>query len=232
MILLDTKTPLRWTPPWRDGEEDAPVYLIRAGSVADRAMFEAELAGEHQAGQVYAPDVAAAALAGINFLLGDDPEKDEIVALVHAEAAGEQIQPEQRQSLARVRRALSLYWPEYGELVAQTARRRELLPLVAFRRFVVGWEGPEVPFSRGRDGFVSDAAMQQLNSTDIIGAGAHAYGLLYAGDQKRNFPQPSPSAEAPPTSTSTLQPPADGSSKASGGKKTRAASSRSGSSAS
>ena len=53
MISLSTSAPVRWSPPWREGAAGAPVYLIRAGSVIEREMLEAELAGEHRAGKVF-----------------------------------------------------------------------------------------------------------------------------------------------------------------------------------
>ena len=52
MISLSTSAPLTWTPPWYDAESPRR-YQFRAGSVADRALVEAELAGECRAASVY-----------------------------------------------------------------------------------------------------------------------------------------------------------------------------------
>ena len=41
MIALSTKAPVRWVPPWLAKESDPPAFMLRAGSVIDRAQVVA-----------------------------------------------------------------------------------------------------------------------------------------------------------------------------------------------
>jgi hypothetical protein len=190
MILLDTKTPHRWTPPWREGEESPPVYLIRAGSVIEREQVEAELAGEHRAARVYSFQLQAAFTKGVDALLGEDPEGaarlKELVALEGALEGDEQLPDDEAAMLAGAREVLAEHYPAYHILRAQEQRREAMAPLVAFRRFVVGWENVDATFARGIDGRVTLAAMQSLDAFEMRLAGRTAYSMLYGGGQTKN----------------------------------------------
>lgn len=218
MILTSTTEPDRFVAPWRSGD-DATVYLIRAGSVRERGALEAELTGAHRAGRVYPFDLAAAVRQGVEQLLADDPEQPRILELLEQEqevdgrtaealiagkvddaaAVAAEIADADRQLIVQVRSVLQEHFAPYRELVAQQARRRELAPIEALRRFLVGVEnGPD--FARGVDGMVNEATLAALDPMEMMAAGNHAYSLLYGGGQKRPFVQPSASDDAPPTS--------------------------------
>ncbi|MDX3885986.1 MAG: hypothetical protein QHC65_16300 [Sphingomonas sp.] len=221
MISLNDIEP--FTPKWREGEKKPPVYLIRVGDVIERSIFEAELAGKYGAGQVYAFEFAQAAVDGIQALLAGDPQLDDLLALVNAEMNGDTISADDRQKLARMRDVLTQHWPAYALLIERQARRRELAPVLAFRRFCVGWENVKAEFARDRDGFVSAAALRGIDPLEMTAAGHHTFGLLYAAGEEENFPQPSKSDDAPGTSPSaSASKAAAGKSGAKGGRRTRA----------
>jgi len=219
--MLSTKDAQRHTPSWLSGEK-APVYLIRPGSVIERSLVEAELAGEYQAGRVFAFELLEAFQKGVRALLPDDPEADQLVSLAAAEAGGETLSAEEARQVADARVALGEHWPDYRALNARIARRKEIAPVLALRRFCVGWENVEVPFARGPDGLVTLDALARLDPLEMLSAGNHAYGLLFPGELEGNSPPPSQSDDGPTTSTSDAPSPAAGKSKARSGRKTRA----------
>lgn len=229
MICLKT-TPKPFTPPWY-GTGAGPVFMIRAGDVAEREMFEAELTGEHDAGRVLEYEVNGAFEAGVAFLLANAPDQlAELQAMLVTEKEVEthnadllrrsfdvaeaerqafleketrRLPDSQRQDLEEIRRLVAKYWPDYRALMAQQARRIAMLPLEAFRRFCVGWEGLKQPFQAGPDGLVTLEAAGGVAQNDMKSAGLHAYRLLYGAvteDGRKNSFAPAKSGSARKTS--------------------------------
>lgn len=249
MIATSTSAPDRFTPAWRclpsgDPEPDATVYLIVAGGVFDRGALEAELAGRHRAGKVWAYELAEAVRGGVEVLLTDDPDQERVFQLLDQEQELEQrtlellkaggdpagftkqlaalaaeIPEADRQVLKQVRDVLAEHWQPYRDLLAQQARRREIAPIEALRRFLVGIEnGPD--FARGRDGMVSPATLSAIDPLELMTAGNHAYSLLFGTGEKRPLAQPSPSGDGLATSSDAASP-AAGSSARKSGRRTR-----------
>lgn len=230
--MLSTKNAERFIPEWLKGQPGAPVYLLRRGDVLERASLEAELTGEYQAGRVFSFELLEAFTGGVK-ALADPDDHERLIALAHAEAGGaDDLALDEKQLLADAKAELARYWPAFRDLTARMNRRREFAPLLAFRRFCVGWENVSAPFSRGHDGLVAPEALIRLDPLELASAGHQAYGYLYPGDQEGNSEQPSPSDESPLPSTSDAPPPAAGTSTGSGGKKTPERRSRRGSGAS
>ena len=239
MISLNGTEP--FTPEWLRDEPEAPTYFIRVGDVIERASFEAELSGKYRAGRVFGFEMAEAFSNGVTTLLADDPERDVLIELVQREAGGEVLEATDRQLLTRARDVLAEHWPEYASLLEQASRRRELAPVLAFRRFVIALDRavaggtPEaparehVPFARGLDGLIRAEDLKSVPPLEMVRVGNEAVDLLYATGEERNFPPPSKSAAAPETSPSAATSKEDGTSGASAGKKTRASRSRRGS---
>lgn len=220
--MLSTKLAERFTPEWLKGQQGAAVYLMLPGSVIDRASLEAELTGEYQAGRVFSFELLEAFTAGVK-ALADEEDQAHLIALAHAEAGGaDDLDADDKQLLDDAKAELARYWPAFRDLNHRMQRRREFAPLLAFRRFCVGWENVDVPFSRGRDGMVDAEALKRIDPLEMASAGHFAYGLLYPSDQEGNSAQPSPSDESPAPSTSDAQQAAAGTSTESDGKKTRA----------
>ena len=200
MIALSTTEPVRFTPAFMVGKADAPVFLIRPGSVVERAQLEAALAAPpYNAGRVFPWDLAdAAADAARALLTGDDlGQVLDALAAMKASLGLAALPDDQRQLLLGIDDALTSHWPEYAALRQQEARRNELLPLLAAQRFLVGWEGIEAPFTRGKDGRASDDALRILGQFFLPLVGREAYRLLYAEEQRPLSLPPSKSGPAP-----------------------------------
>lgn len=187
MILTSTKEPIRFTPPWLEGTDNAPVFLLRAGSVIERGQMEAELSGEHYAASVFGFELREAFKAGLLHLLADDPELDRFIELGGIDADGDPekvLSDDDRRTLSGLREVLGNHFPEYRALLLRIERRREIAPLVAFRRFCVGWENLAQSFKRGRDGAVDDTVMISIDPLQLKVAGAQAFALQYGGQEK------------------------------------------------
>jgi hypothetical protein len=225
-----------FTPAYRQNEDAPPVYHLRVGSVIERASFEAELAGEHRAGEVAPWDLALALAEGIAALLAEAPDRDRVLELAAADNLDE-LSADDRQLIKEVTEVISEHWPAYRALVAQQERRRQILPVLAFRRFCKGWEnvnrfdGSAVIHSASVDGMVSLEALAGLPPMELKLAGIRAFNLLYGTGEAGNSARPSKSDDGQATSDSDDTSTAAGKSRParkSSGKKTRGSRSRNG----
>lgn len=214
------KGPVPWPVPWAKGQT---VYL-RAGDVIERAMMEAELAGEHRAGRVYPFEMEAAFGEGLATLLAETPDDaGQLLQFLQTESEGAELGAADKAMLAQARDLLAEHWPPYRALRAKQERRNAMIPLVALRRYCTGWEGKGLPaFARGPDGLVTLEAAAGLEMLTITAAGSFAYSLQYGGGavQGKNSEPPSKSGGDQGTSTSST-PRKAGTSTARAGSKTR-----------
>ena len=235
MILTSTTQAIRFTPSWREGSPNAPVYHLRAGSVIERGQLEAELAGMHNAGRVFAFQLEQVMREGVTTLLADDPGLDRVLEVVALVEDGQDLSADDARMMAEVRGILAEHWPEYRTLITQSQRRTEIAPVVAMKRYCVGWDnavseqGEAVAYEAGRDGQVTDKALSALQALDLMVAGNRAYALQYGAGQEGNSARAASSESDPQTSTSDGASKAAGTSAVSDGKKTRASRSKAGS---
>jgi len=198
-MISTSKIPGPKVPPWLEGTPNAPKFFLRAGDVIERGLMEAELEGKYRAGRVNPFELIGAIRDGINTLMADDPERDAALELINAEAQGEfeSLPPADQQSLKEIRDILAKLWPPYRDLLEQAARRREVAPLVAFRRFCTGVEVEGVEFKIGRDGLVENETLAAINPIMLTWAGTEAFALQYGGGQEKNSLPPSKSDDPP-----------------------------------
>ncbi|ARR54554.1 hypothetical protein HY78_14505 [Rhizorhabdus wittichii DC-6] len=211
-MISTTTDAVRFVLPMFDADDpQAPAFFLRAGNVNERQALEAELAGDYRAGRVYDFELAACFAEGITELMAGDPGRDALLSLIEAETnlgAGERLPAAERQMLAQAREILSEHWPEYRALMARANRRAQFKPLVAFRRFCIGWEHvPRVDNAKepamhaiGVDRLVTLDAVAQLTPLWMQLAGNRAYDLLYPEDQEKNSAAPSKSDDGQGTS--------------------------------
>lgn len=212
MILTNTTETVPFTPRWlceEDGETPKPgasVFHLRAGGVIERSQLEAELSGKFGAGRVYGFELRQAIRNGVVALLANDPEFDRVIGLIdtdaEAAAGGDAMDAADAYLFAEIRSVLATSWPEYRDLVAQLERRRELAPVLAFRRFCTGWQNVSAAHVVGPDRCITDAALRGVDPLEMLSAGNRAYSLLYADEQAGNSARPGSSAKDPPTSPS------------------------------
>lgn len=199
---------MRYTPEWLKQDENAPVFLLRAGNVLERELMEAELASEHLAGAVWPWELQETIVSGLRELGGEGSE--ELILLAETAHSGETMGDRDQAVLAEALALLAQHWPPYKLLLSQQQRRSQLIPLVAFRRFCIGWENIDAPFKRGIDKLVALDAMADIPSTTLRAAGATAWRLQYGAAERKNSDAPSKSADAPATSSSGADIQADG----------------------
>lgn len=224
MISTSTTQSIPYRAPWREDDPEAPVFSLRAPSVIERGMMEAELAAPpHRAAQVRSWDLTDAIRKGVQKLFDGDEDQGRILDLLDVEDVAD-LTEDDTFLLNEVRKVLAEHWPPYMDLLAQAARREAIAPIVALRRFCTGIEGGGVTFSKGRDGQVSEQTLGQLQPMEIVAAGSRAYALAYgvgAGTEK-NSEQPPASGEGQKTSGSASKSRAAGKSTGSGGSRIRA----------
>lgn len=222
--MASTAAVHRFVPQWRREDADPPTFLLRAGSVIEREMLEAELAGEMRAGRVWPYELASVLCDAFKAFGGDDVGT--LVGLVereqaHALRGGEKLDAADQATLDGARGVAIEYWPDYAALVAQMQRRELLLPIVAFRRFCTGWENVAATYKRGLGNVVDDSALKSISSLEMRAAGIAAYNLLYLDPSaEKNSAAPSPSSDCPPTSGSGAPSAPDGISDPTDGPKT------------
>lgn len=182
--MLSTTTPHRHSPRWLKGAKK-PVFLLRAGGVVERAELEAELSGRFNAGRVFSFELLDAFASGVEKLLADDPGREELLALARREADpdGEKLTEDENRLLNQVRDVLAKHWPDYRALRERMAMRREMAPIVALRRFLVGWENVKGAFEIGPDSLVTEATLARIDPLQMLDAGHAAYQLLYPDEE-------------------------------------------------
>lgn len=195
-----------WYEPGRVAKEDggkkgkksaSPRFRIRMASLLERGEFDAELDGRHSASPVPAFIMLETAIAGVRALLEEDDaaEIEELLRAFHdpaAEGESGEVSPRQRQQVAEVQDVLAKSWPDYRQLVEQNARYRQLMPLLAFQRFVDGWEnvtgtdGKPVEYERDKSGNIPDTVLRRIHPALLYAAGNRAYNFQYAAGEEKN----------------------------------------------
>jgi hypothetical protein len=238
MTILTSTQAVPFKAPWRENDPEAVTFYLRAGTVIERGLMEAEIAGDHRAGLVHGYELRAAVTSGIQTLLDGDPDHDRVLELFEQElehevakvaaAAKEEpepsdpLTPEDRRLLGEVRNVLAEHWPEYRALIAQMERRRAVAPIVALKRFCTNIVGAKVKFTKGVDGLVSDKTLAALDPQEMTVAGSRAFGLQYGPGEEKNSGRPSPSDDSPKPTTSAEPSKEAGRSRGRAGRKTPA----------
>ena len=206
MLAISAKQPIRWQADWDVKSEDGAVFYYRAATVTERELFEAEAAG-YRAGRVFPWDLTNQFFSGLAALLTEDPESVDRMAEVHRRSVyGEDLTPAEQAELDEVSNALIQHWPGYRLLIEQSARRDAVMPVLAVRRFVCGWEnvvdddGNLVPFTRGLDGMVPEQSLKSITPLTLKSLGMEIYSNLYATGEAKNSEPPSKSGGGQRTS--------------------------------
>ena len=227
MIALSTTQPIRWQAEWDAKSEGGAVFYYRAATVTERELFEAEAAG-YRAGRVFPWDMTNQFFAGLQAFLPEDPEAVDRVADAHRRSVyGEELTPAEQAELDQVADALVQHWPGYRLLIEQAARRDAIMPVLAVRRFVTGWDnvldgaGNTVACTRGMDGMVTEGSLSAVSPITLKRLGMEIYGNLYATGEAKNSVPPSKSGGVQRTSKARRSVKKVGSSATTSGTKTQ-----------
>lgn len=206
MLALSTAHPIRWQAEWDAEAEGGAVFYYRAATVTERELFEAEAAG-YRAARVFPWDMINQFFEGLKALLPDDPESVDRLVDVHRRSLyGEYLTPPEQAELDEVSSTLIQHWPGYRLLIEQSARRDAVMPILAVRRFVCGWEnladdaGNPVEFTRGMDGMVPEESLKAITPLTLKSLGMEIYSNLYATGEAKNSEPPSKSGGGQRTS--------------------------------
>lgn len=199
MPPLSTAAPLRLVPPWRQDEARPPVYLVKAATLDERTLFEAELAGAPwNAPRVFDFQLYDCLIDAVSAWYPDeDPDRARLLDIVEtAQRDPALLDTAGRQLLAALETQAIENWPAYAQLIGARRRRAAILPLRALKRFLVGVEDaePAIPFETDRrDGTVSDLTLAYLDPGDLSWLGLEIYRRLYlsADEGKASAPLPS-----------------------------------------
>lgn len=174
-----------------------PRFRIRMGSLLERAEFDAELDGKHQASPVAPFLMLEAAIAGVEALLEED-EAAQIAELLRnfhgSPESGEAIElsPQEKQQVSEVQSILSDNWPDYRRLIERQVRYRKLVPLLALQRFVDDWDavtgvdGEPLKFERDKAGNIPDQVLRKLDLALVFAVGNKAHNFQYAVGEEKN----------------------------------------------
>lgn len=200
MVAISTG-PHVWRPRQMDAAT-APTFTYRIPTVTERELFEAGMA-VHNATAVYDWNIREQFRAGLAALLPEDPgEAERLIELLTRQQDGDTLVAVEIASLDEAADALRQYWPGYRLLVERAARREHVLPIAAFRAFVVGWEGKVGPDDtlacvRGIDGLIAESVLGRIDPILIRLLGVHLYAEMYGLGEEKNFEAPSKSGGAP-----------------------------------
>lgn len=178
-------------------KDTRPGFKIRMASLIERGEFDAELDGRHSAAAVPNFVMLETAIAGVGALLeGDEAEEiSQLLRSFHSDAGdGERAgaSATERAQIAQVEDVLKKSWPAYRQLIEQSARYRNLMPLLAFQRFVDGFEnvtgtdGKPVEFERDASGQIPDTVLRRIHPALLYAVGNRAYSFQYSVGEEKN----------------------------------------------
>jgi len=208
--MISARQPVRLAAPGAAGVD----FLARPGTVMDRDLLEAELAGPRfNAGRVFDFQLIDALEDALDaWKPADDPDRAPLAELLHlARHAPADLSDSQRQLLAGFEETAREHWHAFAALANRRARREILMPALAVSWFLTGWEGIEQPFETGVDGRPTDRTLAAIPSTVRLWLGLEILKLLYLG------PDEGKASGSPPSS-----PPGRGTLRAAGGRQTAA----------
>ena len=171
-------------------------YLLSPLTYMERQAYRADLA--RSAGAMPDNAVMLAAIRAAIRELGAANEAELLAAVETAEELPDD--PDAQARLSAIEAAVSIM-PVYA---AQRALREQvvgMLPFIAARHALRGWDGPGLPAFRRVRGLVPDDLLELLPDDELVLIGWRAHALMQpAASAEKNSEAPSPSPETPETS--------------------------------
>jgi hypothetical protein len=195
-LPLSTRDLVRFTPPDREGQDDAPVYLLAVPTYRDVIKWRHAVRAE---GAQYPGDgeMLSCLRAAVTALVSADEQGSWFETLDQYEAATEKTD-DLNKELNGIADSLKAYWPEISQLIAARGFYLELAPLIAAQMFLRGWENVAPKFER-RGGLVPEALLDKIGRSDAALIGFRAIALMEPTEtQSKNSASPSRSASSPP----------------------------------
>lgn len=187
-VIFSRRDAERFTPPGSPRS-----YTIAPLTFRERQMFRADLAAQ---GGVYpGPGQLMAAMRAAIRSLGASNEADLLAAIELAETEPDNVDAH---SILGSVEAVCAEVPSYAALLAARTRYQGLLPWVAARHALRGWDGPQLPPFRRERGLVPEDLLDLIPADEIEAIGFRASVLMQPRETDERFSEaPSPSPESP-----------------------------------
>jgi hypothetical protein len=202
-----------FTPIWLEKRNPKPVFHFRAGSLADRAQYLADL-DTLSGGEVYPFQFDAAFRDGLAALLpdrddqpGNADERAALLELMNADRSGQVLDASDEARFADVWNTIKANWPPMLALERRSVLRAQLIPMYAMLHFCTGLEhitdreGVPVSFETDSFGRISETTILRIDPDELIFAGRFAHNLQFGASAEKNFASPSKSDPTPGAST-------------------------------
>lgn len=191
--MLPTSTPEveRFTP-----EGSSVTYLIATPSVMERARFKRDLVAS---GATYHDDAALLSALREDLRAVQPANLDRLLEMLDQFEALESKSddPQLVAAVADMERLGRAAAGRYAGLLGERAFFNDVLPIVAARSFLIGWEGIEKPFERA-SGITSDRTLSLIPEAHLQQIGARAFArMVLSGGLEKNSASPSPSRSNP-----------------------------------
>jgi hypothetical protein len=184
MLPTSSKRRISFTPPWREEEENKPIYTLRVPTIEDRAQFNSELA-DRKAYFVTRGQFCAEARRAVEAM--DPPNKDDLLALLERISSvpdNETIPEADGEQMAALEDVLTDQWPAYKRMASAAGRWTQFMPVLAARMFLVGWKnGPD---GKDRIGTLSDEDRMLIPNAELISIGWKAVSLMTVTAEQKN----------------------------------------------
>lgn len=224
MLPLTGKDVHRFTPPARDGEADAPVYLIATPSPIGRARYRQALIAEGlrywsrkafcAAARAWLEEIGPDNLDDLLDVVGgvEALDESEPAGGLDTGDAGEAARDDDE---AAARAGLLIKWGEISAMLAEQSPRvakmaadnklfLDAAPYIAASMFLQGWENLPATFRRGPDRLVPMELLAELDEADLGAAWLKIMSLMnVTAAQRKNSASPSGPRDTAIPSTTT-----------------------------
>lgn len=215
-LPLSAQDLVEFTPPDAEGQEGAPVYLLRVPTYRIAARLEAAKA---RAGLRYPPDhQLLAELRRAVEAAVEDAQQPEILGLLDRfdalRAAGDPGHEDLLRTAAQVAQVeaqLAPVWPPLGDLLAERVMAIEMSLFLAAQHHLAGWRGEGLPPFEMENGIATAECLDRLPPGHVAAIGGRALALRRVdASAAKNSASPSRSSSRRPTSTAASRPRKEG----------------------
>lgn len=194
MSVLSAQDVRPYTPQALQEQAGAPVFMIKPPTLMERIRYNRDLT-ELGARMPRREEMLTALRAGVSLII-EPADRPALEALLDA-AQSDTLEEGDKASLTELENLMRDHYPPYAKLCAVQGFWFSTAPIMAFRRFVVGWQNAAQPFKRVGD-LIPEALLEQfdLNIITEVGWAGLLQSRLSEADAK-NSPSPSPLDESP-----------------------------------
>lgn len=180
----------RYTPGRFAGQDGAPVYLLKALSKMDRAQHARDVSATGARCPTSA-ELVYAMRSGVTEIVHED-DRTRCHSLLDAFEA-KTLDADGEKALAELEQVMLRTCVHYAAIVAERNYYMQVAPMIAFQRFVLGWENVAHEYKRSGNR-IADDVFEQIDDSDVaeVGWAVLVRDRFKESDAKKS-PSPSPS---------------------------------------